>query len=214
MPRGAVLSCIAAATMLTLHDERGREAASLVVEPLDTTAGVPEAALDSASHDAHRGLPSPRFSTRIKLLSTRGCSPRSRQRWRTHSNKWLTRPESWRVLSIKHQDAPECVLTSIGKASPLRKYCVASLEFGVPGMDLLLCRRQTCVLTICHRPFSNKLKETTPSAISNYVQMTERGIFIRKYVSQVRFSIAYGAVLVRSVFDPQILPARATSQPF
>lgn len=143
-----------------------------------------------------------------------GCSPRSRQRWRTHSNKWLTRPESWRVLSIKHQDAPECVLTSIGKASPLRKYCVASLEFGVPGMDLLLCRRQTCVLTICHRPFSNKLKETTPSAISNYVQMTERGIFIRKYVSQVRFSIAYGAVLVRSVFDPQILPARATSQPF
>jgi hypothetical protein len=31
--------------------------------------------------------------------------------------------------------------------------------------------------------------------------------------SQVRFSIVYGVVLVRSVFDTQIVPARATSQP-
>ena len=48
---------IASGTTLTLHDERGREAGSLIVQLRDTTAQAHTAAIDGAIHDVEQGLP-------------------------------------------------------------------------------------------------------------------------------------------------------------
>src|ERR1700756_2256142 len=57
MPRGVVSFHIAAGTTLALHDKRGREAGSLIVQLRDTTAQGPTAAVDGAIHDLAQGLP-------------------------------------------------------------------------------------------------------------------------------------------------------------
>ena len=52
-----VSSEVVVGTILTLNDERGREAGSLVVQLLDTTAQGPKAAVDSATCDVEQRLP-------------------------------------------------------------------------------------------------------------------------------------------------------------
>ena len=52
-----VSSQVVSGATLTLHDERGREAGSLVVQLLDTTAQGPKAAVDSAIRDVEQRLP-------------------------------------------------------------------------------------------------------------------------------------------------------------
>ena len=46
----------ATGTTLTLRDEQGQEAGSLVVQLLDITARAPQIAIDGASHDIELGL--------------------------------------------------------------------------------------------------------------------------------------------------------------